>query len=126
MSLHTSTGAFDQLIGSELCSVTFIWDYYQLLIGADSLSIYSHPKVKVSGKWVVNTDSEYRNVLCGRIGVKVLAIYDDDQQLSLMFEDETEFAISFLPEDRVGGGPESLVFSDSHGSLLVVGDSQPS
>lgn len=121
-----STGAFDQLIGNKLCAVTFIWDYYQLLIGTDGLSIYSHPKVRLAEKWIEHTESGFRDALCERIGTEVTVVSDNAEGLLIDLDDDTSIAISFLPIDRIGDGPESLVASNPQGNLLVVGDSEPS
>jgi hypothetical protein len=120
-----STEAFKQLIGNKLCAVTFIWDYYQLLIGLDGLSIYSHPRIRLGEKWIKHTEGSYRDALCERIGIEVVAVSDDDDGMLIEFKDETGIAISFLAADRIGDGPESLVASNHQGNLLVVGDSEP-
>lgn len=121
---QNSSEAFDQLVGLKLCAVTYIWDYYQLLIGTEELTVYSHPKVRLDRRWIEHSESGYRDALCERIGAEVLAVSDDDAGMRMEFSDGTTVAISFRPEDRVSGGPESLIWSNPQGALLVVGDSE--
>jgi hypothetical protein len=116
------TDAFGFLVGLKLCAVTFILDYYQLLIGTEGLSIYSHPKVQFPHRVLRFGDAGYRDALCERIGAEVVNARDTHAELTIEFNDGTRFVISFRPEDRVGGGPESLV---AQNGMLVVGDSIP-
>lgn len=118
----TDADAFAFLVGLKLCAVTFIWDYYQLLIGTEGLSIYSHPKVQFPHRVLGFGDIGYRDAMCERIGAEVVNAQDTDSQLTIEFNDGTRFLISFRPEDRVGAGPESLV---AQNGMLVVGDSTP-
>ncbi len=118
-----SGGAFEFLVGLKLCAVTFILDYYQVLIGTEGLSIHSHPIVQLGEITLVHGDSGYRDALCDRIGSDVVNATDTENELTIDFSDGARFIVSFLAEDRVGGGPESLVAQDG---MLVVGDSEPS
>ena len=115
--------AFEFLEGQPLCAVTFIWDYYQVLIGTDGLSIYSHPQVDMDGRRISQVDSGYRDVLCSLIGHKVRKAVSDDTELVISFDNEVRMIISFRSGDRIGGGPESLVAGNAQGNILVVGDS---
>jgi len=119
----TDIDAFGFLIGLKLCAVTFIWDYYQLLIGTEGLSIYSRPKIQFLHRMLHFGDAGYRDALCERIGAEVVNARDTNEELTIEFSDGTHFVISFRQEDRVGGGPESLV---AQNGMLVVGDSVPS
>jgi hypothetical protein len=118
----SETDAFAFLVGLKLSAVTFVWEYYQLLIGTEGLSIYSHPKVQFHHRTLGFGDAGYRDALCERIGAEVINAIDTDAELAIDFSDGTRFLISLLPEDRVGGGPESLV---AQNGMLVVGDSIP-
>lgn len=119
-----SSGIFDHLIGSSLCAITFIWNYFQFLIGTETISVYSAPIVHAHGKTFSYLDAEYRNALCAEIGKRVIGICDDQAGMTLKFDGGVEFSISFLPEDRIVTGAESLVMSNSQGEIVVVGDSE--
>lgn len=118
----TEADAFAFLSGLKLAAVTFIWDYYQLLIGTEGLSVYSHPEVQFHHRILRYSDPGYRDALCERIGAEVVNVRDTDTELTIEFNDGTRFLISFRAEDRIGGGPESLV---AQNGMLVVGDSVP-
>ena len=117
-----NSGAFDHLIGCKLSAVTFIWDYYQFIIGIDVLSVYAHPDVILNGKSVNHIDDGYKNALCMPIGHEVSNISDSDENLLVKFKSGIEFLISLKGSDRISGGPESLVLSAPDGISIVVGD----
>ena len=118
----TDFDAFAFLVGLKLAAVTFIWDYYQLLIGTEGLSVYSHPSVQFHHRTLKFGDVGYRDALCERIGSEVVNVGESATELTIEFGDGTRFLISFRAEDRIGDGPESLVARDG---MLVVGDSAP-
>lgn len=114
-------GAFQYLVGLPLSAVTFIGDYYQLLFGSEVLSIYSHPVVQTSNKRSFRfSDQGYRDSLCEGIGRKVVDAGDTANELTIQFDDGVRISVSLRAEDRIGGGPESIV---AQGGMLVVGDS---
>jgi hypothetical protein len=118
----TEFDTFAFLIGLKLVAVTFIWDYYELLIGTEGLAIYSHPVVQFHHRNLRYGDPGYRDALCERIGAQVVTVQETDTDLTIAFNDQTRFLISFRAEDRIGGGPESLI---AQNGMLVVGDSIP-
>ena len=120
LSKSTDLDVFAFLVELKLAAVTFIWDYYQLLIGTEGLSIYSHPLVQFHHRVLKFGDVGYRDALCERIGAAVVNAQSTEQELTIEFDDGTRFLISFRAEDRIGGGPESLV---AQNGMLVVGDS---
>ena len=80
-------GVFTRLIGQPLCAVTFIWDYYQALIGNETLSIFTHPKVTVGDRIMLVGMPGYRDALCGRIGKRTVGFDRRREQVSLRFDD---------------------------------------
>jgi|SRR5215471_5952526 len=117
-------GAFDHLVGQRVAAVTFIWEYYQLLIGTETLTIYAHPQIVVANQTIAHGDPGYRDTLCERIGAEAIETVDTDEQLAIALSDGSRILVSFRPEDRVSGGPESLVATNPKGRLMVVGDSE--
>jgi len=117
--------AFAFLVGKNVAAVTFIWNYYQLLIDTETLSIYSNPVVSHRGKISKSGDPGYRDALCARIGTRVVRDASDDHHLELEFSDGATLHISFKSEDRVAPAlQESLVVTNPNGSILSVGDSE--
>lgn len=115
---------FAFLTGKTLAAVTFVWNYYQLLIDTETLSIYSDPLVFHLDKVHKRSDPGHRDAICGRIGAKVVRVSSDDDYLELEFSDGARFSISFKPEDRVARElQESLVVTNPQGNIMVVGDS---
>jgi hypothetical protein len=115
---------FAFLRGKTLAAVTFVWNYYQLLIDTETLSIYSDPVVAHLDKVHRRSDAGYRDAICGRIGAKVVRVSSDDDHLELVFSDGATLGISFKPEDRVARElQESLVVTNPQGNIMVVGDS---
>lgn len=122
--MATQDHAFQFLVGQPVCAVTFIWDYYQLVIGTYIVSIYAHPVLLVDGdKWHKDKPG-YADRLRDLIGKNVLQTQNDEDSLSLWTDDDVQITISFRSEDRVSKGPESLTVSDANGfTFLVEGDS---
>lgn len=117
--------AFAFLVGKNVAAVTFVWNYYQLLIDTETLSIYSNPVVSHRGKVSKRGDPGYRDALCARIGTRVVRGASDDHHLEIEFSDGAMFHISFKPQDRVAPElQESLVVTNPNGSILSVGDSE--
>ena len=122
---ESSTAEFSFLVDLQLCAVTFIWDYYQFLIGTYTLSVYAHPSIQRHDKSsLAKDDPGYRDALCAQIGSGVVDARYSRSNLELCFKDGTRFLLSMRKEDRIGGGPESLVVSDPKGTLIVEGDSE--
>lgn len=126
MGKMESSGTFGHMIGSPLCSVTFIWSYFQFVIGSETMSAYTAPIVEDSGKLIGHLDDGYRDALCAEIGKKVVNVSDNKFGMLLRFEDGVQFRISFLAKNRIVAGPESLVLSNQQGEIVVVGDAEHS
>ena len=120
-----SSAEFSFATDQPLCAVTFIWDYYQLLIGTFMFSIYSHPRVQKGGEVLGKDDARFRDSLCAQIGSNVVNTSYSKDELILCFSNDVRIIISLRKADRVGDGPESLEVSDSTGSFIVEGDSSP-
>lgn len=117
--------AFATLIGQDFAAVTFIWNYYQFLIGIDTLSIYCNPLVSFRGKTHRKGDPEYRDALCARIGSTVAYVLSDEGHLEFTLSDGSVIYISFSPEERVDPAlQESLVLTNPNGNIISVGDSK--
>lgn len=117
--------AFAFLVGKKVAAVSFVWNYYQLLIDTETLSIYSNPVVNYRGKVSKSGDPGYRDALCDRIGTRVAREASDDHHLELEFSDGAILHISFKPKDRVAPElQESLVVTNPNGNILSVGDSE--
>lgn len=115
-------GVFTRLIGQPLCAVTFIWDYYQALIGNETLSIFTHPKVTVGDRIMLVGMPGYRDALCGRIGKRTVGFDRRREQVSLRFDDGSLITLSFRPADRIGGSREVLECRGVDGAVFVIGN----
>jgi hypothetical protein len=118
--------AFEFLTGKVLTAVTFVWNYYQLLLDTDTLSIYTNPAVIYEGKVSTLSNPGYRDALCARIGARVIRAINKRAGLSLEFSDGSSFEISLEAADRVTPElQESLLVMNPNGTILSVGDSEP-
>jgi hypothetical protein len=100
--------------GEELKAVEFVEDYLQLRFGDPLLKLYDWPHVLLTDFSVAFGEPEYRNALCAQIGetVKTAALEEDDA-LTVEFENGVVFGLSLREEDK--DGPES-------GSYSATGD----
>lgn len=122
MNTHTSTGTFDPLLGGKLASVTFIWNYYQVVIGVAGLSFFSDPAVLQGNRWLRHEDTGFRDALCSLIGQAVVDVHDNEDGMTIFFANSHRIHVSFRSEDRIGGAPEALDMSVDGVPLVVVGD----
>jgi hypothetical protein len=125
--VSTGEDAFAFLEGKTLSAVTFIWNYYQFLIGTETLSVYSDPIVLIGPTRIALNNPGYRDALCDMIGKQAVRAVSDDDHLELRFNNGNAIYVSFRPEHRVARElQESLVATNPEGSVIVIGDSEPS
>ena len=104
-----SLGLFQRVVGEQLSSVEFVQDYVQLRFDGPTLTAYVWPVVKSSEGTVRFGEPDYRNVLCGRIGHKILAVsVEEEKAINLRFDDGSQVSVSLRPEDH--SGPEAGTF----------------
>jgi hypothetical protein len=100
------------IIGEELKAVEFVEDFLQLRFDAPLLTLYAWPHVLLADFSVAYGEPEYRNALCAQIGEKAIqASLEEDDALTIEFENGTVFGLSLREEDI--DGPESGSYSES-------------
>ncbi len=100
------------IIGEELVGVEFVQDYLQLRFAAPLFTLYAWPHVLFPDFSVAYGEPEYRNALCAQIGEKVVsASLEEDDALTIEFENGTVFGLSLREEDI--DGPESGSYSET-------------
>ena len=100
------------IVGEELTAVEFVQDYLQLRFDEPLLTLYAWPHVLLSEFSVAFGEPEYRNALCAQIGEKVEeATLEEDDSLTIKFENDTVLALSLREEDL--DGPEAGSFSET-------------
>ena len=91
------------IVGEELSAVEFVHDYLQLRFDGPLLTLYEWPHVLLSDYSVAFGEPEYRNALCAQIGETVdEATLEEDDSLTIKFENDTVFALSLREEDLEG------------------------
>jgi hypothetical protein len=100
-----------KIVGEPLSAVTFVRDYVQLHFDGPTISAFTLPTVTVRGKTIAFADPGYRDALCARIGVTVLAAFvEHGERLQIDLADDSCLVISLRPHDRVV--EESAVYRD--------------
>jgi len=111
----------EKITGEQLSSVEFVQDYLQLHFDGPTLTLFTWPVITLPEREARFGDLGYRDVLCGRIGQKVVEVeMKADEALVVRFDDGVAITISLRPEHRAG--PEAGHFSacrDSREPLLV-------
>lgn len=86
----------------ELVGITFIRDYIQFLFDGPVLNTYTLPQIRIKSKIITSTDFGYYDTLCGLIGKKIIAAYEDEKEeiIALKFDIDAEIFVSLKSEDR--------------------------
>jgi hypothetical protein len=99
-------------MGEELVAVEFVQDYLQLRFAGPLFTLYAWPHVLFPDFSLAYGEPEYRNALCAQIGEKVAtASLEEDDALTIEFENGTVFGLSLREEDV--DGPESGSYSET-------------
>ena len=94
---------FQQLRGDELCAVTFVQDYIQLQFDRPCINVYVPMTVEASGTAARSGDDRFRDALCGQIAKVVQSVHtQDDEAMTISFQDDSQIVISLRPTDRFG------------------------
>jgi hypothetical protein len=102
--------ALSQVVGSQLSSVEFVQDYFQLRFDGPTVNVTSdRTTVHCEDNQSVSWDNHFRNMICGQICKIVKSVelvpYED---LCFLFEDGSEIDVSLRPEDN--STPEAIYF----------------
>ena len=96
--------------GQELTAVEFVQDYLRLRFDGPMLTLYAWPHLLVPVFSLGYGEPEYRNALCAQLGETVsTASLEEDDALTIEFENGVVFGLSLREEDK--DGPESGSFS---------------
>ncbi|MGA8222488.1 MAG: hypothetical protein WB780_12605 [Candidatus Acidiferrales bacterium] len=100
-------------VGEQLSSVEFVQDYLQLHFDGPALTLFVWPVIVLADQEAHFGEVGYRNVLCARIGRKVIEVsIDEEKAIVIHFDDGVSMTNSLRPEDRTG--PEAGYFASSH------------
>lgn len=112
------TPAFQQLLGEQLSSVTFMQDYLQLAFDGPVLSVFMPVSVRSSGLEICSGDERFRNALCAQIAKRVedIALQSGDA-LTIRFEDGSDISVSLRLDDY--SGPEAFT-AHGLGDTIIV------
>ena len=95
--------ALQALVGEQLSSVTFVMDYWQLAFDGHGLTVFTRTTVSGPDWRVENTDEQFRNRLCERIGRKVAAVaFHSGDYLAITFDDASIIKASMREQDYSG------------------------
>jgi|GEM_PF-871079 len=91
----------EMIVGETLSSVEFVMDYLQFRFGGPTLTAYNFPAFRDGASVLHETDSGYRDALCGLIGRSVERVcIRESKSLEIMFEGAATIEISLRPEDH--------------------------
>ena len=112
--------AFEEIVGRELSSVTFVQDYLQLDFDGAVLTLFVWPDIfREEGSYAFG-EPGYRDMLCGEIGEEVSeTTLEPGEAIEVQFEDGVILRASLREEDievteaghfRSGVGEALIVF----------------
>src|SRR5438270_1970802 len=116
----TFNEALKRLIGEQLSSVEFVQDYLQLRFDGPCLTVYGEVKHVFRNQSSISWGQPgYRDTLCGLIAHQVRKTeLKTDENISLMFDNESVWSMSLRKEDR--HGPEALMYVDCSNNIWIV------
>jgi len=103
-----------QIVGEQLSAVTFVMDYVQLAFDGPMINAYTWPTVHVGDRAFRRGDPSYRDELCARVAIDVVAVRVPRDAIEIVFADGTTIRISLRAEDLSEGAPEAAEFNGSH------------
>jgi len=110
---------FEQLVGEQLSSVTFVQDYLQLSFDGPRINVFNPLRVKTLSSCITSWSPGFRDLVCGQIGKVVAAVNSQPAEaLTVVFEDGSSLSISLLPEDSMG--PEAYYANGFKGKAWLV------
>lgn len=114
--------AFQEIVGEQLSAVTFVMDYVQLAFNGPMINAYTWPTVYVGDRAFRLGDPTYRDELCARVGIDVVAVRVPRDVIEIAFGDGSTIRISPRAEDMREGVPEAAEFNGSHWVTFGPGD----
>ena len=112
MTFESDDSILTKLNGQQLSAVSFVMDYIQLHFESAILTAYVWPQVKDKAALLSAGNSHYKDALCDCIGAIVAECFEDEERLSIEFENGVVIEISLREADQVG--PEAAMFSDKN------------
>ncbi|MBI5293876.1 MAG: hypothetical protein HY869_00260 [Chloroflexi bacterium] len=88
------------LVGTEMSSVEFVRDYFQLRFDGPCLTAITNPVLFINNKKYTRNDFGFIDLLCSCVSKKVKDAFVDNEKIMLQFEEETSIEISLKQEDR--------------------------
>ena len=112
---------FDELIGEQLSSVTFVQDYVQIDFDGNGFTLFVWPTVFSNGEILKFRDIEYRNELCGQIAKTLKNVtFADKKLLELTFSDDSKISVPLNQDNPEITGPEILTYKNNRQEWVVL------
>jgi hypothetical protein len=106
--------ALQEIVGKQLSAVTFVMDYVQLAFDGPMINAYAWPTVHVGDRKFDRSDPSYRDELCARVAISVVAVQVPREAIEIAFADGSTIRISLRAEDLHEGIPEAAEFNGCH------------
>jgi hypothetical protein len=111
--------ALKRLISEQLSSVEFVQDYLQLRFDGPCLTVYGKVHHVFCNQSSISWGQPgYRDTLCGLISHHIRKTVITDENISLIFDNESVWFVSLRKEDR--RGPEALMYVDHSDKVWVI------
>lgn len=105
--------ALQEIVGEKLSAVTFVMDYVQLAFDGPMINAYTWPTVHVGSHAFRRSDPAYRDELCARIAIQVVAARARDA-IEITFADGSTIRISLRANEMSEGVPVAAELNGSH------------
>jgi hypothetical protein len=109
---------FEAIIGEKLSAITFVLDYWQLQFDGPTINALSRMEVSANGLVLRDGHDQFRNLICGQIGVVATVTLVQPEAFTIILEDHSLIKISLKWEDY--RGPEAMIFYGRNLSPCIV------
>jgi hypothetical protein len=117
LTLHD---AIQVIVGTQLSSLTFVMDYWQLAFDGHVFSIMTWLAVDADDRTTRSGEDGFRDRLCAQITKIVSAADFADEVLTITFEDDSTIQAFARDEDYRQPCPEALLFQSYEFKTLYV------
>jgi hypothetical protein len=117
LTLHD---AIQVIVGTQLSSLTFVMDYWQLAFDGHVFSIMTWLAVDADDRTTRSGEDRFRDRLCAQITKIVSAADFADKVLTITFEDDSTIQAFARDEDYRQPCPEALLFQSYEFKTLYV------
>jgi len=111
----------DHLFGERLSAVTFIHDYFQLVFGDQTVTVYPPISIsRVDEEELILGSAGFRDALCEQMGQTLVAIYCTAEEVSMQFSSKYRVVIPLHLPNSTPYYPERLVARAKDGTIVVI------